>query len=166
MRVGSTIWHRASVNVADAGGETSRGVAWPCHQLEVIVPYQQEGYFLGFFLGTSIPLNSSHSRMIRRTRLLNGRCSFSAIFSSSFLTSGSSRVDTISRMPPFTIGLKKFNQKGWLFCIQRILCIHRSQPKPQTMKNLSANKTLQAIYGGDVMGGGPVVLGMLGASLF
>ena len=38
-------------------------------------------------------------------------------------------------------------------------------PKPQTMKNLLSNKTLQATYGGDVMGGS-VVPGMLGASLF
>ena len=33
------------------------------------------------------------------------------------------------------------------------------------MKNLLSNKTLQATYGGDVIGGS-VVRGMLGASLF
>ena len=33
------------------------------------------------------------------------------------------------------------------------------------MKNLSADKTLQATYGGDVIGGS-VIPGMLGASLF
>lgn len=38
-------------------------------------------------------------------------------------------------------------------------------PKPQTMKNLLSNKTPQAPYGGDVMGGS-VVLGILGTFLF
>jgi hypothetical protein len=38
-------------------------------------------------------------------------------------------------------------------------------PKPQTMKNLLSNKTLQATYGGDAIGGS-VVRGMLGAFLF
>jgi len=40
-----------------------------------------------------------------------------------------------------------------------------TNPNPQSMKNLLSNKTLQATYGGDVVGGS-VVLGMLGAFLF
>ena len=38
-------------------------------------------------------------------------------------------------------------------------------PKPQIMKNLISNKTLQATYGGDVIGGS-VVPGMLGAFFY
>ena len=46
-----------------------------------------------------------------------------------------------------------------------VIYINSVNPKPQTMKNLIRNKTLQATYGGDVMGES-VVLGMLGAFLF
>jgi len=40
-----------------------------------------------------------------------------------------------------------------------------NNPKPQTMKNLLSNRTLQATYGGDDIGGS-VVPGKLGAFLF
>ena len=46
-----------------------------------------------------------------------------------------------------------------------ILTSRQSKPKSQTMKNLLSNKTLQATYGGDVVGGS-VVRGMLGAFLY
>ena len=45
-----------------------------------------------------------------------------------------------------------------------VIYINSVNPKPQAMKNLLSNKTLQATYGGDAIGGS-VVRGMLGAFL-